>query len=797
VRAFVAPLALTGSLDARLAAVADEDPRSLGAQMHTRIQQRQLRAEPDAQSELPVQAELGCPGFTCRVRGRIDLLLPGAAGPLPDGEGPMVEEIKTGFRPAAILRALAEAPEHPYALQARMYAWMRQRDTGQAHRCRIRIVSLLDLAETLVELPPDPGFPDWVAARVRAQYEAFLRARARTLERRRLGAALAFPFAPPRPGQQELVDRVGQALRDGRRLLLQAPTGLGKTAAILFPALARALDQDLQVFYATPRNSQHRVAEDCVQRIRTQGHPVRSVTLRAKERVCPQPLVDCRPEVCPRALGYYDRLHASGALDTLAERGCATAEVIGQLADQHGLCPFELALDAAPAADVVIGDYNYALSPQATLGRLFGSPEEAARRILLVDEAHNLPARATDWFSPALDLAMLEDLRQRRQLPPNPTLRRRASAQFRRCAQLLESLAGAHRVLEPDPRPFFGEEFRIGKLLAWAAGAGHEVPPGHPLQELFHAWSGFCTGLRELGPAHTVSWIPPGRLQITCADAAGHLAERMAALSGAVLFSATLKPFLYHQRLTGLDTADTAEVPSPFPAAHRKVLVVPQISTLYRTREREVPRIAHFLERVLPLRTGHYFVFFPSFEMLEQTLPLLRLPDFRILAQPRRAAPAQIQAILDSLREAKGLRELRDPPGIVVLAVQGGSLAEGIDCPGEALIGCVVVGPPLPPFDLERDRVRRYFDRRYGCGEAYAYTYPAMARAVQAAGRVLRTPQDRGLLVFLDRRFLAPEFAACLPQDWFQDSPRELVSAAILADVRRFWAEDGTELAGR
>jgi len=161
VRAFVAPLERTGSLDARLSVIADEDPRSLGAQVHARIQQRQLRAEPDAQSELPVQAELDCPGFTCRVRGRIDLLL-------PDGDGPMVEEIKTGFRPVAILRALAEDPEHPFALQARMYAWMRQRDTGQAHRCRIRIVSLLDLAETLVELPPDPGFPDWVAARVRA-----------------------------------------------------------------------------------------------------------------------------------------------------------------------------------------------------------------------------------------------------------------------------------------------------------------------------------------------------------------------------------------------------------------------------------------------------------------------------------------------------------------------------------------------------------------------------------------------------------------------------------------------------
>jgi len=251
-----------------------------------------------------------------------------------------------------------------------------------------------------------------------------------------------------------------------------------------------------------------------------------------------------------------------------------------------------------------------------------------------------------------------------------------------------------------------------------------------------------------------------------------------------VLFSATLKPFDYHQRLAGLAGSGTgaAEVPSPFPAGHRKVLVVPQISTLYRTREREVPRIAQFLERVLPLRFGNYLVCFPSFEMLAQTQALLALPGFELLAQPRRARAEQIGALLERLRGGRG---------VVVLAVQGGSLAEGIDCPGEALIGCVVVGPPLPPFDLEREQVRRYFDRKYGCGETYAYTYPAAAKAVQAAGRVIRTPEDRGLLVFLDPRFLGPEYASCFPADWFRESPGELVSRSILADVRAFWDGPG------
>lgn len=183
---------------------------------------------------------------------------------------------------------------------------------------------------------------------------------------------------------------------------------------------------------------------------------------------------------------------------------------------------------------------------------------------------------------------------------------------------------------------------------------------------------------------------------------------------------------------------------------------------------------------MLGLRHGNYLVCFPSFAFLEQVRPLLRLPGFEVLAQPPRAGAAELERIL---------AELRDSRGRVVLAVQGGSLSEGIDLPGEALIGCVVVGPSVPPPDLERRLARDYFDRACGEGEAYTSTYPAMARAVQAAGRVLRGPEERGLLAFLDDRFLRPEYARCFPADWFRESPREAVSGAILAEVAAFWGQ--------
>ncbi len=770
VRDFVLPLEPSGSLDASLSFQMEEDAAAQGTRLHGKIQKRVAREQPGLQCERKVVWTFEREAFECLVRGRLDVLMPGPR--------PVLEEIKTTFKPQALLRALDADPLHPFAQQVRMYAWILTQTDGLAPTCRLRVASLLDESETLVEVPFDPdSFSAWLEVQVQGLHDQHLRTLARAAERKATGEQLRLPFLAPRPGQERMLALVEEALREGARLLVQAPTGLGKTAAVLLPGLQKAMAEDLRLFYLTPRNSQHAVAEGFMRRLSEAGHPVRSVTLRAKERICPQEEVHCHPDACPRARGYYDRVKASRALELLADLGCADSGSIQSLADEHGLCPFELSLDAARNADVIIGDYNYALSPSATLARFFGDAEAEAKNILLIDEAHNLPSRSAAWFSPSLDMARLSALKKgwkgRRTAMKNGFLR-----QLDRCLKLVASHAGIHRELDVDPGPFIGEEQRIRALLAKAASEGQELAPSHPLVQLFRQWSEFCGVLRELTEAHLLTWTPPGRLQITCVDASAHLAERFRPAAGAVLFSGTLKPFHYYERLSGLAPSRCEEIPSPFPPEQRCLMVVPQISTLFRRRNQAAPRIAHFLSKVLPLRHGNYLIFFPSFEFLENTLPLLDLPDFRIIAQPRRASAEALNGILAALGEERGL---------VVLAVQGGSLSEGIDLPGEALIGCVVVGPPIPPFDLERRLTKDYFDKACGEGEAFTYTYPAMAKAIQAAGRVIRGPGDRGLLAFLDDRFLEPAFAQCFPKDWFRQSPHEAVSKGILADISRFW----------
>lgn len=772
VRDFVLPLEPSGSLDASLSFQLEEDAAAQGTRLHTKVQKRLTREHQDLQTERTVLTTFEREGFECVVRGRIDVLIPGPP--------PILEEIKTTFQPQRLLRALEADPWHPFAQQVRMYAWIHAQTSDTPPTCRLRVISLLDEAETLIGVPFDLAtFTSWVEAQVQGLHRQHLEALARAAERKNVGEGLGFPFEAPRPGQVRLLELVEETMQASEPLLVQAPTGLGKTAAVLFPGLQKAMAENLRVFYLTPRNSQHAVAEAFMRRLVEAGHPVRSVTLRAKERICPQDEVLCHPDICPRAKGYYDRLKESKVLDQIADLGCADSNAIQALADEHMLCPFELSLDAARNADVIIGDYNYALSPSATLVRFFGEKEAQARNLLLIDEAHNLPNRATAWFSPALEVAQLQALK-RAWKGKRSSLKGRFTRQVDRCLGLVTAHEGPNRKLDLDPVPFTAEEKRIRDLIAKAGAEGLELAPSHPLVQLFRMWSDFCAILRERTEAHLLTWTPPGRLQITCVDASSHLAERFESLAGAVLFSGTLKPFDYYARLSGLTKPRCEEIPSPFPPEHRCLLVVPQVSTLYRRRDQEMPRIAQFLSRVLPLCHGNYLVFFPSFEFLEKTLPFLDLPGFRVIAQPRRATTGDLDQILTALANERGL---------VVLAVQGGSLSEGIDLPGDALIGSVIVGPPIPPFDLERRLTKEYFDRSCGEGEAYTYIYPAMAKAIQAAGRVIRGPEERGLLAFLDPRFLEPAFAQCFPKGWFQESIQEAVSDQILADVSRFWSQ--------
>jgi DNA excision repair protein ERCC-2 len=277
--------------------------------------------------------------------------------------------------------------------------------------------------------------------------------------------------------------------------------------------------------------------------------------------------------------------------------------------------------------------------------------------------------------------------------------------------------------------------------------------------------------------------VSGGIVKITCCDAGEMLKEKYQKYQNVVLFSATLKPFDYYLQLSGLNglNVETHEFLSPFNPENRKVLIIPQISTKYSERQRNFSRIAESISRITALKSGNYFAFFPSFDFMEQVFRQFSpAGQFQVLKQDRYMKASDTEMLLDRLKN--------DKRPTIVFGVQGGIFSEGVDYPGDMLIGAFVIGPPLPSFDVERETMRDFYQETYQQGFEYAYTYPAMAKAVQAAGRVIRTEQDKGIIVLMDNRFLEQSYSKTMPADWYTIHPQELVSQSILSDLQAFWS---------
>lgn len=781
VRELAVPSPLKGSIDAGSGLGRAQE---LGLEIHRRVQEKRAAAHPDYRAEVPVQRRLEAGGFAFEVGGRMDGFF---------AAGPRIEEIKTAFSAYELSRRLRAEPEHPYLLQLRTYGYFHLLETGKEAELSLHLVGARDGRGLDFPVAFDAaGYEAWLGRRLAELAAEAAAAERRSARRRKAAAALAFPFDRERPGQAELVASVEEGLREKRPMLLQAPTGLGKTVGVLYPALREALGRGQRVVYVTPKNSQHAVAEDAVERLRARlpaGTKLRSMTITAKSKLCLKEEALCNPDYCEFARNHYTKVAAGGLVEKLGRKRALSARVFRSMGREHEVCPFELQVDAARDADAVICDYNFVFAPRSAFGGLTAvGLDQDGKPSLVVDEAHNLPARALDYYSPSLSSASLESFRE--DFARLPARWRRAGEKvLKGCLAAVAACgdgAGGPRRIEAPAAAFLKQDARLRALLNAYLASDAEILRRDPVLRLSFYWSEFTAALELASsgrPEFFTTYHPsPPAVKITCCDASEMLKARYGDYGQVVAFSATLKPFEFYRRLSGLPEGGvrTAEFLSPFPREHRKLLLIPQLSSKYSERARDYPRVAEAASRIAALRRGNYFMFFPSFEFLERVRERFVPPEgFEVLSQQRGMSRDAVDAVLARL-SAGGAP-------CVLFAVQGGVFSEGVDYPGEMAIGAFVVGPPLPAFELEREGMREYYQRRYGAGFQYAYAYPAMAKAVQAAGRVIRSETDRGLIVLIDGRFAEPAYAGSMPKDWFVDDPRELVSTSILADVARFW----------
>ena len=568
---------------------------------------------------------------------------------------------------------------------------------------------------------------------------------------------MAFPYPAFREGQHELSAQVYYAIREKSALLAQAPTGTGKTMAVLFPALKALADGHAsKIFYLTARTTQQEAAVNAAKLIRAPH--LRAVVITAKEKMCVYDHPICREGDCPRAEGYYDRL--GDALSSLSQLdGVFTPDVIRAHAAKHFLCPFELSLDLSLSCDLIICDYNYAFDPRVRLQRFFTTGRNGF--VLLVDEAHNLPDRARGMYSAALSLSSVAETRrsipkQQRKAPLYRALKR-LEAQV---AALFEGLEPPLAQVEPPEALTQAVESALDQLSA------DSIPADRALaRQLTFNLSSFRFVL-DLYDAQYRTLYQGGKttraITLYCTDAAGKLAEVYKKCRSEILFSATLSPFAFYRDLSGVK-AETPffALPSPFPPENLRVYHMP-LDTRFAAREATLHAVCESICAFVRARArGNYLVFAPSHAYLAKLSALLK----ELLCGA--TFVEQSPKMDDEARAAFLAQFLPDVQGITVgLAVMGGVFAEGIDLPAERLCGAVVVGVGLPQVCLERDVLREAYEETYQSGFRYAYQYPGMSKVLQAAGRIIRTETDRGALLLIDTRYSLADYRALLPPHW-------------------------------
>lgn len=810
VRDFALPVPRIGSIEAHSGY--GPMPKS-GQSVHDEFLRKRRAAI--AGYDLEVKVKYGFASEKCiiSVTGRIDGVYQKAVG---TETIPVFEEIKTDFNIALLKSVLKSTPEHPYWLQLKTYGYIYFKEAGVMPELALVLVSMRDGSHELLETQLDvKAYEQWLGKRIPEVLEEYENIETHRGRRQLVSKALKFPFDAVREGQQQLIDDVSASVRSGRSMLVQAPTGIGKTIGVMFPTLKSSMERGAQLIYVTPKNSQHAVARGAVEKFQADGHDVRAMILTAKAKVCLKEQVMCNPDYCEYAKDYYEKLYQNDVVEKASQQDFLDKDHFVRYGKKYKVCPFELSLDCVKNVDIVIGDYNYVFSPRNIMGR-FTSPyaKKKEKPDLVVDEAHNLPDRAASYYSASISLNELKAYKSKlAQLSPHVALR--SQALLEQCILLVGETAksrvtddttgiirggsGEHPV-KIDKDKFVEQLAKLGELASEYLGGVAITQSDDPILNLHRAWDSFVNALHYSGDEFVTLYKNSGggTLKHLCMDASKMLIDSYRSINTTVAFSATLKPFQYYADLGGLNIDDivTREMTSPFPPSNRKLLVIPQVSTKYADRPRNYPKVAQAIEKITAQKSGNYVVFFPSFEFLQKVEELVKIEHADVLIQ-RRDMPAHIvEEFLTKMKEngagadtkkSKSSSASKVKRPIILFAVQGGTFSEGVDYPGDMLIGSIIVGPGLPVYDLERETLKDYFENKYGSGTSYAFTYPAMTRVVQSAGRVIRSENDRGIIVLLDRRFLTDDYCSVMPGDWYNESVNELVSNEILKDIREFW----------
>ncbi len=628
-------------------------------------------------------------------------------------------------------------------------------------------------------------------------------------------AASKFPF-PYREGQRELVGNVYKTISRKKRLFIEAPTGVGKTISTSFPAVwAMGEGKVEKIFYGTAKTIARTVAEEAFQTLIGNGVKLKCTTVTSKEKICVLEKPECNPVACSRAKGHFDRVN-DAVFDLLTHEERIDRRLIEEYAEKHNVCPFEMSLDVTTWSDVVICDYNYIFDPTAHLRRFFETGR-SAKYCFLIDEAHNLVERAREMYSAEFikesfleakaslkgQKAASEDgqtavggndmqaagksdkLQDTRDSWKKEAAKDRLAGALDACNKAMLTMKR-----ECDEFDVWEECDRFVLALTRFVGVYEDVSKelrGVELDkvlDLYFDARHFLAMHEGMEDDYTIftDYLPNRnfRLRLQCMEPGRPLEEYLSQAVSSIFFSATLLPIKYYmEQLGGREDDYAVYAPSPFDVGKRLLLVGSDVSTKYsRRNDNEYTKIANYIEKFTGARTGNYMVFFPSYQLMENVAQILCERVDGVVLQGRSMTEEEKESFLDSF-------ENNPSESRIGFCVMGGIFAEGIDLKSDRLIGVVVVGTGLPMVCNERELFRGFFDGKNRMGFEYAYLYNGMNKVMQAAGRVIRTTEDRGAILLLDERFLNRQYLELFPREWADY--RKITENTVSEILEDFW----------
>ncbi len=606
-------------------------------------------------------------------------------------------------------------------------------------------------------------------------------------------AKVNFQLPERRMEQEEIMTTVEASLQSGEHLMISAPTGTGKTAAALFPAIRYAVQHQKRIIYLTSKTTQQAIIRETLKPIIDEGLDLTICFLRASKNMCANDVILCHEDYCPYVKNYQDEKIKNKLITTLLKKRILNPEVIFNQSKAAFVCPAEIMFDLAVTADILVGDYNYIFDPRVQLKRIF-QRDDLTEWLLIIDEAHNLYQRTIDSLSPEIKRSILKNL-SKALLNDKLQVYRTLKQSLSTIDSLLEYLQQEGEIQYSEQRYFtlqldvsaWQEAFRefenaFIKYLIFKIRKNMLI-----LEDPFEAFYYQLRSFVQIAGIQSDEFISyydaaqKGKVKIACCDPSEHINNIINKFHSVIAMSATLDPITYYRDILGFPEENThlLEVSSPFSTLNRQIVILPHISTYYRDRANLYERYADIIKDVISIKEGNYIVFCPSFEFIQNVILYLGKTKSEIISQRRQMTEKDRKYILSELRES-GTPKL-------LLAVMGGIFSEGVDFSGDMCIGVIIFSPALPQITFERELIRQYYENKRGNGFNYAYLYPGINKVIQSVGRLIRSRQDKGIIVLAGERFAEDEINQLFPDYWFELEGDVVVTEEFEETIQTFW----------